>query len=49
MKKISLQYKNEFDGVDYPHVHSKPIPEIIKILKNYSTLDDVINQILYQL
>lgn len=48
-EKLAYNIKNEFDGVDYPHVHSKPIPEIIKILKNYSALDEAINQILYQL
>jgi len=48
-EKLAYKIKNEFDGVDYPHVYSKPIPEIIKILKNYSALDEVINQILYQL
>lgn len=30
-EKLAYNIKNEFDGVDYPHVHSKPIPEIIKI------------------
>ncbi|MDP1553794.1 MAG: transglutaminase-like domain-containing protein [Methanobacteriaceae archaeon] len=48
-EKLAYKIKNEFDGVDYPYVHSKPIPEIIKIFKNYSALDEAINQILHQL
>jgi 2-hydroxy-3-keto-5-methylthiopentenyl-1-phosphate phosphatase len=45
-EKLAYTITNRDGDVDYPHIHSNPRPEIIKILQSHSRLDEAIKEIL---
>jgi transglutaminase-like putative cysteine protease len=45
-EKLAYSPKKEIGDVDYPQIYSNPCPEIIKILKINSKLDEAINEII---
>ncbi|HSO25554.1 MAG TPA: transglutaminase-like domain-containing protein [Methanobacteriaceae archaeon] len=48
-EKLAYTPHKEMGDVNYPYIYSEPCPKIIKILQNYSTLDEVINHIVASL